>query len=335
MALQSRGFEVTNIPRAQGIDFNLQPGQFAAGLNSGIGAYNAFSNIAEEVRDRPLRQRERESRLAQIEAEAQMVPVRRQLTEIQLAKAGLPEDIVTGSTAVRVPRAGAPDQYDIVEQTEGFTFDPTTGQRTPFKRAGKLVASAEDMADRAMRRDAETARIEASREESQANAAARAEANRIKNEQLALAQQKFSDAVKRADEIAAKGKFYKAEGLDEAGNKVIQYTNPTTKEVFVLGSDSKLRPIQRMSDIEMMMLGRGAFGSDNSGTTPVVSAPASTPQAAPKAQTIQDVGIGVLDSIDDNGQPIITESEMTYDQGLPVFPQNTLSTSKGYKIIPR
>jgi hypothetical protein len=97
--------------------------------------------------------------------------------------------------------------------------------------------------------------------------------------------------------------------------------------VATLGADAEIRPVQKASIFDQLISG--------SAPTPVAPAPASTPQAAPKAQAIQDVGIGVLDSIDDNGQPIITESEMTYDQGLPVFPQNTLSTSKGYKIIPR
>lgn len=324
MALQSRGFEVTNIPRAQGIDFNLQPGQFAAGLNSGIGAYNAFSNIAEEVRDRPLRQRERESRLAQIEAEAQMVPVRRQLTEIQLAKAGLPEDIVTGSTVVRVPREGVPDQYDMVEQIEGSTFDPITGQRTPFKRYGKMVTSAEEIADRAMRRNAETERIAASREESQANAAARAEANRIKNEQLALAQRKFEAAEKQyAIEAENKG-LTATRGTDENGNLVVMYTHPKRGLVATLGADAEIRPVQKASIFDQLISG--------SAPTPVAPAPASTPQAAPKAKPLS---IGVLDSVDEDGNEIGTESAMTYDQGLPVFPQNTLSTSKGYKIIPR
>lgn len=329
MALQSRGFEVTNIPRAQGIDFSLQPGQFAAGLNSGIGAYNAFSNIAEEVRDRPLRQRERESRLAQIEAEAQLAPVRRQLTEIQLAKAGLPEEVVTGSTVVRVPREGFADQYDLVEQVDGFTFDPTTGQRTPFKRAGKMVTSAEEIADRAMRRNAEAERIAASREEIQASAASRAEANRIKNEQLALAQRKFEAAEKQyAIDAQSKG-LTATRGTDENGNLVVMYTHPQRGLVATLGADAQIRPVQKASIFDQLLSGSAPS------TAPNAAAPVSPAPTLPAAPQAKPISIGVLDSVDDDGNEIVTESATTSVGPFPAIPANTLSTSKGYKIIPR
>lgn len=346
MALQSRGFEVTNIPRAQGIDFNLQPGQFTAGLNSGIGAYNAFSNIAEEVRDRPLRQRERESRLAQIEAEAQMAPVRRQLTEIQLAKAGLPEDIVTGSTVVRVPREDAPDQYDLVEQIEGFTFDPTTEQRTPFKRAGKMVTSSEEISNRQQIRNAEVDRINALRDKAAADKVYRDDILAIRKKQEGLSREKFNQAKAEADKRAQQANLVHVVGEVDG----VLYSTFVSKSDGGIVSRTPLGVgAVRDADFLDQQMGnklptpttitRGqpvqTGGNPPPSPAPVAPAPASTPQAAPKAQAIQDVGIGVLDSIDDNGQPIITESAMTYDQGLPVFPQNTLSTSKGYKIIPR
>lgn len=341
MALQSRGFEVTNIPRAQGIDFNLQPGQFAAGLNSGIGAYNAFSNIAEEVRDRPLRQRERESRLAQIEAEAQMAPARRQLTEIQLAKAGLPEDIATGSTVVRVPREGAPDQYDLVEQVEGFTFDPVAQQRTPFKRAGKMVTSAEELEDQKAMRAVQRSQVQASLDKAKADKVYRDDILAIRKQQQGLSREKFEEEKRRADEMAKQANLV----------HILGEVDGVLYSTFVSKSDGKIvsrAPLgvgavrgvdffnqqmgNKLPTPTTITRGQPAQTGGNPPPPPPSPPPSPAPQAAPKAKPLS---IGVLDSVDEDGNEIVTESAMTYDQGLPVFPQNTLSTSKGYKIIPR
>lgn len=337
MALQSRGFEVTNIPRAQGVDFNLQPGQFAAGLNSGIGAYNAFSNIAEEVRDRPLRQRERESRLAQIEAEAQMVPVRRQLTEIQLAKAGLPEDIVTGSTVVRVPREGAPDQYDLVEQVEGFTFDPTTQQRTPYKRAGKMVTSAEEISNRQQIRNAEVDRINALRDKAAADKAYRDEIIALRKQQQGLSLDKFNQAKAEADKRAQQANLVHVVGEVDG----VLYSTFVSKSDGGIVSRTPLG-VGAVRDVDFMnqqmknklptptTITRGQ--PVPAGGNPPPAAPAPAPQAAPKAKPLS---IGVLDEFDEDGNEITAQETVTAESPLPVFPTNTLSTSKGYKIIPR
>lgn len=343
MALTPRGFEVTNIPRAQGIDFSLQPGQFSAGLNSGIGAFNAFSNIAEEVRDRPLRNRERESRLAQIESEAQLAPVRRQLTEIQLARAGLPEDIVTGSTAIRVPRAGAPGQYDLVQQTEGFTFDPTTGARTPFQRAGKLLTSAEELADQQAMRDVQRSQIQATAAKAAADGAYRAENLEYRKQQQTLTQEKFVEAKKRADERA------KLLGITHVVGEVdgvLYSTFGSAEDGVVARFPLGVAPLRNVDFVSKRMnnqlpepssIIRGQPAPANGNPPP----PAPRAQAAPVVQPVQKIGIGVLDSFDENGNSVTSETAVTYDaNGLPIFPvapaaPTPILTSKGYRVIPR
>jgi hypothetical protein len=326
MSLNTRGFDVTNIPRAQGLDFNIQPGQFTAGMNSGIGAYNAFNNIAEEVRDRPLKQKEREARLAQIEAEAQMAPVRRKLTEIELAKAGLPQSIITGNSIVRVPRAGVTDQYDVFEQHEGFDLDPVTGSRTPFQRAGKVLASAEEIANKQAIRNAELDRIDAQDIRAKAYKSAM-EAKAIND---AAKIENLKELKKAADAVAETKDWGHGKLLqDEHGEAVILYTNVKTGQTRALKHEGGvLKPVMREDPM-------AAFFNDPPGSRD--REPKATENKPPVtgsnlANGAPNLSIGVFDNVDDNGNPVIAPQESATIPPLPITP---LSTSKGYKIIPR
>lgn len=211
MALQSRGFQINQPAIPAQIDFSqLKPGSFINGLNSGIGTFNAFQNIVDAAQERPLREQERRARLAQIEAEADLAPTRAQMAQISLNRASLPDQIVTGTTAERVPRADNPVAYDIAEVVEGFTFDPVSQQRVPFKRQGKILTTAEEMADMKTKREIQQAQIDATKSKI-------ADEKAYKDEVIAL--KKAQQAAKETD-LAAE----RIENIAKAERAGLKYT---------------------------------------------------------------------------------------------------------------
>ena len=170
----SRGFQVNVMPQLGQVDPRLfnTGGQLIGGFQSGLGAYGALQNIADEAAVRPARRRLQDIQLAEAENRALMAPLEQARRRAELAQ---PIQSVTGFDVERVPLldilqpmvdeegvavmdaygnprmenipgSGGADVFGVEIVTE---VDPVTGERRQVRRRKNVLSTSEQLAQQA------------------------------------------------------------------------------------------------------------------------------------------------------------------------------------------